>query len=141
MGTNVPDLLALEAFARTFAGRLRPGSVVGLHGALGAGKTTLVRALVRVLHGSDAAVSSPSFVFRQSYAGDPPIEHLDLYRIEDPSELDELGLEDAFGADRITLVEWPDRAPTLLPRATIQLAIAGSGDGPRSIAVGDPVPE
>jgi len=140
METQVPDLLALDAFARAFARRLRPGSAVGLRGLLGAGKTTLIRALVRVLHGSDAAVSSPTFVFRQRYDGDPPVEHLDLYRVENPAELDELGLEDAFGPDRITLVEWPERAPELLPPGAIDLAIAGSGDGPRTIVVGSAGP-
>jgi tRNA threonylcarbamoyl adenosine modification protein YjeE len=138
MGTNVPDLPALDAFARVFAQRLRPGSVVALSGPLGAGKTTLIRALLRVLHGSDAAVSSPTFVFRQRYDGDPPVEHLDLFRLADPSELDELGLEDAFGPDRITLVEWPERASQLLPAGTIDLIMAGSGEGPRTIVVGEP---
>ena len=52
-----------------------------LRGPLGAGKTTFVRAVVRELHGSDAAVSSPTFVFRQRYEGPPPVEHVDLYRI------------------------------------------------------------
>jgi tRNA threonylcarbamoyl adenosine modification protein YjeE len=136
METQVPDLAALDAFARAFADRLQPGSAVALRGPLGAGKTTLIRALVRALHGSDAAVSSPTFVFRQCYDGAPPVEHLDLFRIEDTAELDELGLEEAFGPDRITLVEWPERAPGLLPRAAIHVAIRGSGDGPRTIVVG-----
>jgi tRNA threonylcarbamoyl adenosine modification protein YjeE len=136
METHVPDLAALDAFAQGFARRLGPGSAVALRGLLGAGKTTLIRALVRALHGTDAAVSSPTFVFRQRYDGSPPIEHLDLYRIEDPAELDELGLEDAFGPDRITIVEWPERAPALLPFGAIDLGIAGSGDGPRTIVVG-----
>jgi tRNA threonylcarbamoyladenosine biosynthesis protein TsaE len=138
METDVPNLAALEAFARMFAQRLRPGSAVALHGPLGAGKTTLVRALVRVLHGSDAAVSSPTFLFRQCYDGDPPIEHLDLYRIDDPSELNELGLEDAFAPDRITLVEWAERAPGLLPPGSIDLVMTGSGDASRTIAVSEP---
>jgi tRNA threonylcarbamoyladenosine biosynthesis protein TsaE len=138
METQVPDLAALDAFARRFARRLGPGSAVALHGPLGAGKTALVRAVVRALHGSDAAVSSPTFVFRQRYDGDPTVEHLDLYRLEDPADLDELGLEDAFGPDRVTLVEWADRAPALLPRDSIELTIAGSGSGPRTIALGGP---
>jgi tRNA threonylcarbamoyl adenosine modification protein YjeE len=138
MEAHVPDLRALDTFAGAFARRLGPGSSVALHGLLGAGKTTLVRALVRALHGSDAAVSSPTFVFRQRYDGEPPIEHLDLYRLDDPAELDELGLEDAFAPDRITLVEWAGRAPALLPAHAIHLTIADSGDGSRSIAVVDP---
>jgi tRNA threonylcarbamoyl adenosine modification protein YjeE len=135
METYVPDLAALDAFAHDFASRLGPGSAVALRGLLGAGKTTLVRALLRVLHGSDAAVTSPTFIFRQRYDGAPPVEHLDLYRLEHPAELAELGLEDAFGTDRITLVEWPERAPELLPAGTIHVSIAGSGAGPRTIAV------
>jgi tRNA threonylcarbamoyl adenosine modification protein YjeE len=138
METLIPDLAALDAFAQAFARRLRPGSAVALRGLLGAGKTTLIRALVRALHGSDAAVSSPTFVFRQRYDGVPPIEHLDLYRITDPAELDELGLEDAFGPDCVTLVEWPEHAPDLLPPGAIELGIAGSGDGPRTIAAAEP---
>jgi tRNA threonylcarbamoyl adenosine modification protein YjeE len=133
MPVTLPDERALEAFARTLAAGLTPGDVLALRGPLGAGKTTLVRALVRALHGSDAAVSSPTFIFRQSYAGQPPVEHLDLYRLEDPAELVELGLEEAFAPDRITLVEWPERAPGLLPAHARTLVIAGSGDGPRTI--------
>ncbi len=137
MEAYIPDLAALDAFAQSFAQRLGPGSAVALHGALGAGKTTLIRGLLRALHGNDAAVSSPTFVFRQCYAGQPPVEHLDLYRLADPAELDDLGLEDAFGPDRITLVEWPELAARLLPAHTIDLAITGSGDGPRTISVDD----
>jgi tRNA threonylcarbamoyl adenosine modification protein YjeE len=137
METHVPDLAALDAFAGAFARRLEAGSSVALRGELGAGKTTLVRALLRALHGSDAAVSSPTFIFRQRYDGVPPIEHLDLYRVDDPVELTELGLDDAFGPDRITLVEWPERAPQLLPADAIDLRITGSGTGPRTIVVAD----
>ncbi|GAC1545195.1 MAG: tRNA (adenosine(37)-N6)-threonylcarbamoyltransferase complex ATPase subunit type 1 TsaE [Candidatus Velthaea sp.] len=135
MQTIVPDTAAMYAFARGFAAGLRAGDTVGLRGPLGVGKTTLVRAIVCALHGSDDAVSSPTFVFRQRYEGEPPVEHIDLYRLNDPRELDELGLEDAFGADRIALVEWPERAPALLPPGAIQIDIAGSGNGPRTITV------
>jgi tRNA threonylcarbamoyl adenosine modification protein YjeE len=113
---------------------LQPGDVVAMHGSLGAGKTTLVRAIVRALHGSDAAVSSPTFVFRQTYAGTPTIEHIDLYRVDDAQrELPELGLDDALGADRIALIEWAERAGSWLPPAHIELVIEGAGDGPRIV--------
>jgi tRNA threonylcarbamoyl adenosine modification protein YjeE len=114
---------------------LRPGDVVLLRGALGAGKTTLVRAIVRALHGSDEAVSSPTFVFRQRYPGTPPVEHLDLYRIADPAELRDLGLEDAFDGKALVFVEWPERAEGWLPAERIEVAIAGAGEGPRTVDV------
>jgi len=135
MQTVVRDIAALRTFARAFAAGLQRGDTVALEGPLGSGKTTLVRAIVDALHGTDDAVASPTFVFRHRYDGVPPIEHLDLYRLDDPAELTELGLEDAFAADRITLVEWPDRAPDLVPSAAIRLEILGSGNGPRTIAV------
>jgi tRNA threonylcarbamoyl adenosine modification protein YjeE len=113
--------------------------VVALRGPLGAGKTTFVRAVVAALHGSDDAVSSPTFVFRQRYDGVPPVEHVDLYRIEDPpAEMPDLALDDVFGGDAIALVEWPERAPGWLPPDRIEVAIEGVGEGPRTVRVGRP---
>lgn len=130
------DLDALDVFARRFAATLVPGDVVLLRGGLGTGKTTFVRALVRALHGSDEAVSSPTFIFRQRYDGTPPVEHVDLYRIEDPAaELPDLALEEAFAPDRIAVVEWPERAESWLPAQRLEVAIAGIGDGPRTVRV------
>lgn len=129
------DLASLPAFAAELAETLRPGDAVALHGDLGAGKTTLVRALVGALHGDDAAVSSPTFVFRQRYAGVPPIEHLDLYRVETPCDAADLGLDDAFDPATLTLIEWPERLPALLPVNAIHVEIAGAGDEPRRISV------
>lgn len=135
---RVIDLEALPAFAAELAATLHPGDAVALHGELGAGKTTLVRALVAALHGDDTAVSSPTFVFRQRYAGTPPVEHLDLFRVASPQDAADLGLEDAFDPTTITLVEWPERLPGLLPPDTVRVAIAGTGDGPRRISVRRP---
>ncbi len=138
MASDVLPLLDREALARAaaaLAAQLRPGDVVALSGGLGAGKTTFVRALVAALHGSDAAVSSPTFVFRQSYAGTPMVEHLDLYRIDDPAETADLGLDDAFAPDRVTLIEWPERAPGLVPPTAIRVHIDGSGDAPRRLRI------
>ena len=141
MASDILPLLSRDAFVATaaaLAGSLRPGDVVTLSGDLGAGKTTFVRALVATLHGSDAAVSSPTFVFRQRYAGMPPIEHVDLYRIEDPVEAADLGLDEAFSAAAITLVEWPERLPGLIPAGALRVSIAGSGDEPRSVRIERP---
>ena len=115
---------------------------MALRGPLGAGKTTFVRAVVRALHGSDDAVSSPTFVFRQRYDGAPPVEHVDLYRIDDAAaELPDLALDDAFAPDRIVLVEWPERAGGRLPPGLIEVAIDGAGDGPRTVRITRPAPQ
>ncbi|HEY5257789.1 MAG TPA: tRNA (adenosine(37)-N6)-threonylcarbamoyltransferase complex ATPase subunit type 1 TsaE [Candidatus Baltobacteraceae bacterium] len=126
-----------EAFAGAWGARLRPGDVVGLSGALGAGKTTFVRALVRALHGDDPT-SSPTFTFWHRYPGSPPIDHLDLYRVDDPDDLTELGLEQAIDGTSIVLVEWWTNAPSLLPAARYEVDIAGAGDGPRTLTVRTP---
>jgi tRNA threonylcarbamoyl adenosine modification protein YjeE len=106
---------------------------------LGAGKTTFVRAVVGALHGSDEAVSSPTFVFRQSYPGAPPVEHLDLYRLDDPvAEWADLALDEAFAPDRIVLIEWPEHAADRLPAVRIEVRIEGAGDGPRTVRVTRP---
>ena len=78
-------------------------------------------------------------MFRQTYAGTPPIEHVDLYRIDDAAaELPELGLEDAFASDRIALVEWPERAEDWLPADRIDVTIGGAGEEPRRVRVRRP---
>lgn len=129
---RVDDLEAFERVAAAFAADLRPGEVVALAGDLGAGKTTFVRAVVRALHGRDEA-ASPTFTFRHRYAGQPPIEHLDLYRVDSAADAVELGLEEAFDGESIVLVEWPERLPHLIPENAIHVAITGSGESPRDI--------
>jgi tRNA threonylcarbamoyl adenosine modification protein YjeE len=122
--------------AAQFAATLRAGDVVALSGPLGSGKTTFVRAVVRALHGVDEG-SSPTFTFRHRYDGDPPIEHLDFYRIRSESEIPELGLEEAFQGDAIVLIEWWGNAPSLLPEARWEIRIEGSGDSPRVVSIGE----
>jgi len=102
------DEAATVAVGETLAKVLRAGDVVAMTGDLGAGKTTLVRGLLHALgHGGE--VPSPSFAIVQPYEDlDPPVWHADLYRLENPAELAELGL-DSLG-DEILIVEWPERA-------------------------------
>jgi tRNA threonylcarbamoyladenosine biosynthesis protein TsaE len=127
----------LGKFAAAFARRLRPGDVVALSGSLGSGKTALVRAVVRALHGADQT-SSPSFIFRHRYDGDPPIEHIDFFRIEDPRELAELGLEEALDGRSIAFIEWWSKAPEAIPPRRYEVEIEGAGDEPRTLTLREP---
>ncbi len=128
---------ALGAFAAAFARLLRPGDVVALGGPIGSGKTAFARAVVRTLHGADQSCS-PSFTFRHRYDGDPPIEHIDLYRIENPRELNELGLEEALDGNSIVLIEWWRNAPDAIPSRRYEIEIEGAGDEPRTLLVRPP---
>lgn len=105
--TLVDEEATLDAGAR-LAQAARPGDVITLSGSLGAGKTTLARGFIAAL-GHKGDVPSPSFAIVQPYDDlDPPVWHVDLYRIDDPSELEELGLDAA--SEAVLLIEWPERA-------------------------------
>ncbi|MCW1384828.1 tRNA (adenosine(37)-N6)-threonylcarbamoyltransferase complex ATPase subunit type 1 TsaE [Novosphingobium sp. KCTC 2891] len=111
MTIPLPDIEATAVLARRIAGRLRPGDVVALQGTLGAGKTTLARAIVAAL-GYEGEVPSPSFAIIEVY--DPPsvrlpLVHADFYRLDDPSEAEELGLDD-YREGAALLAEWPENA-------------------------------
>ena len=117
-------------FAREFAKTLHAPVTVALHGDLGMGKSEIARTIIQTLRGADTVVPSPTFTIVQSYDG---ISHFDLYRINDASELVEIGLPYAIAND-ITLIEWPDIASDMLPKDTIHVYITGNGDG-RKIVV------
>ena len=104
----------------------RPGDVITLSGPLGVGKTALARGFIEALgHGGE--VPSPSFAIVQPYEElDPPVWHVDLYRLERSSELEELGLDSA--ADAVLLVEWPDRAGEWPDALALSLAFGKNGD-------------
>ena len=120
-----------RAWAAEFARGLHAPCVVALHGDLGMGKSEIARTIIQTLRGADTVVPSPTFTIVQNYDG---ISHFDLYRIEDPSELVEIGLQHAMDND-ITLIEWPDIAKDYLPADTIDVHITTHGDG-RRIVVG-----
>lgn len=109
---------------------MRPGDLVALEGDLGAGKSELARAVIRALAGAEIEVPSPSFTLVQHYDLPAfPVVHADLYRLADPEEVGELGLDDALRTGAL-LVEWPERAEDLLPadRLTIRLAVTDGSD-------------
>lgn len=120
----LPDPAATEQLARILAEELRPGDLVALSGGLGAGKTTLARALVRLFAGDPALeVPSPTFTLMQVYDGPRgPIVHADFYRLGGMQELVELGWDETTEA-AIVLVEWPERAEGALPRDRLAITL------------------
>lgn len=117
------DLKAAHAFAAKLARLLRPGDVIGLSGPLGSGKTEIARAAIRARAGAAIEVPSPSFTLVQDYQlPGLTIRHVDLYRIEDPAELAELGVAELRN-DEALLVEWPERATGLLPADRLEIRI------------------
>ena len=103
-----------EALGALLVKRVLPPFVAALSGPLGAGKTAFVRGMARAL--GVERVRSPSFILLNIYRGTHPLYHLDLYRVEDPFELYEVGIADIFhDPEGIVAVEWPERAPELLP--------------------------
>lgn len=127
------DETATEQLGATLAARLKPGDVVGLRGELGAGKTTLARAILRAASGeAGLIVPSPTFTLVEVYetkAG--TFWHFDLYRLETPEQVYELGWEDAL-AEGIVLVEWPERLGPLMPKH-LGVTLEVDGDNRRAL--------
>lgn len=118
-----------RAWAREFAKTLRAPVCVALHGDLGMGKSEIARTIIQTLRGDDTVVPSPTFTIVQNYDG---ISHFDLYRINDASELTEIGLPYAIAND-ITLIEWPDIATDILPNDTIHIYLTEHSSGRRLV--------
>lgn len=124
-----------EAFGAKLSAAVRPGDVITLSGPLGAGKTSIARGLLAALGLAEEA-PSPTFAIVQPYAPPEtrlPVIHVDLYRIDDPREIDELGLDEAQG-DSVLLIEWPERAPGRWPEA-LALSLDFAPDGGRVLTV------
>ncbi len=118
---KVPDEAAVSALASIFARQVQSPLVIYLEGDLGAGKTMFARAFIQAL-GYPGYVKSPTYGLLESYsAGGKSILHLDLYRIEDPEELEYLALRDLFDDETVLLVEWPEKGMHHLPQADLVL--------------------
>lgn len=127
---------AMQAFGRVFADHLRSGDVVLLHGDLGAGKTTLTQGIAAGLRVVDV-VQSPTFTLVQEHRGkEMTLYHLDLYRLDDPSELESLGYETYLDpVDGISVIEWPERAGEWLPERFWLVRIEHLGGDRRRVDV------
>ena len=125
---------ASEALGRVLGVRLKPGDVLALFGELGAGKTTLSRGILQGV-GFAGDVESPTFPIVQVYEGPElrlPVWHVDLYRIEDEGELEELALDEAR-QDCALLIEWPERLGALLWPDALRLHLSVAGEGTRAL--------
>lgn len=112
------------ACAAQVAKTLKPGDVVALEGALGAGKSVFARALMRALGVKDQAIPSPTFALIQTYEGEGcRVAHMDWYRLEHVEEIEALGVRDYFAPPWITIIEWPERAPELVPATAIRIRL------------------
>lgn len=121
-----------RALGAVLAAALRPGDTLALHGDLGAGKSTLARAILHAL-GWAGEVPSPTFTLVQPY--DPPalafpVWHIDLYRLQSPADADALGL---FETDAALIIEWPERLAGRIPADALHLHLSGSGDAARTL--------
>ena len=134
---TLKDEAATLAFGRDLAKVLRVGDVVTLSGPLSAGKTTLVRGLLEAL-GHAGEVPSPSFAIVQPYESlKLPVWHVDLYRIDDPSDLVELGLDD-IRADGVLIVEWPENGDASAWPEALGLSLIVGEDGERALTANVP---
>ena len=114
---------ATEDFAAALAGKVSPGTVICLDGDLGTGKTVFARGFARGL-GITEPIVSPTFTILHGYEGGRlPLWHFDVYRIEDPEEMYEIGFEDCFYGDGVSLVEWASRVKEIIPGDAVHVRI------------------
>lgn len=122
-------------FAAGFAKTLSAGDIVLLDGDLGAGKTVFTKGVVSALSNGKAIAISPTFVIVNVYDTVPQVNHFDLYRIADVSELDAIGAEEYFYGDGISIIEWPERAEGMFPASAIKVFIEKIDNEKRKIRI------
>jgi tRNA threonylcarbamoyladenosine biosynthesis protein TsaE len=133
---NIPDLVSIDAAARELID-IHPNSrIFAFYGEMGAGKTTLIKALCRVLQVTDDT-SSPSFglIYEYRTRGSDSVYHFDFYRIEYLEEAYDLGYEEYIDSGQYCFIEWPEKVATLLPPETVNVYIKITGNNERSMEV------
>lgn len=131
--TNSPE--ETWALAARLADEVKPGTVMALHGDLGAGKTCFVQGLAAAL-GIDEPITSPTYTLIGEYEGRLPLHHIDLYRLSGPEEALGLGIEEYFDINGVTAIEWAERAEGILPPDLLHIRIsADETTGTRSFHI------
>lgn len=113
--------------------RLGPGDTVCLYGDLGAGKTSLSYGIAQGLEVQTRYITSPTFTFVNEYAGRAPFYHIDLYRLKDPGELENIGFEEYIDSDGVTVIEWAERAENALPVERLSVYLSFVSENSREI--------
>lgn len=138
---TIPSLDAIDSVARQFVDLMDDYTVFAFNGEMGAGKTTFINALSRVLGVDEDPTSSPSFAIINEYRSSTTAEliyHFDLYRLENLEEAFDIGGEDYLDSGAICFLEWPERIADILPDDTVRVDIAEQPDGSRLLTVTTP---
>jgi tRNA threonylcarbamoyladenosine biosynthesis protein TsaE len=122
-----------ESFGRQVAGNVKPGDVLALTGGLGSGKTRFVKGLVAAV-GATTPATSPTFTLIHEYSGGRlPIYHFDFFRVEDRQAAERLGLDEYFFGDGVSVIEWADRFPDLIPQTARWISFETKSETQRAI--------
>lgn len=122
---SLPDLRTTSALGRYLGETARPGEVITLAGSLGAGKTTLTQAIGQGLEvPASCYITSPTFSLLHEYPGRLPLYHLDLYRLGDETEIEDLGLLEYLYGTGLSVIEWPDRLGSLMPENRLHIELS-----------------
>lgn len=138
---TIPSLDAIDSVARQFVDLMDDYTVFAFNGEMGAGKTTFINALSRVLGVDEDPTSSPSFAIINEYRSSTTAEliyHFDLYRLDNLDEAFDIGVEDYLDSGAICFLEWPERIADILPDDTVRVDIAEQPDGSRLLTVTTP---
>ncbi|MGM0546723.1 MAG: tRNA (adenosine(37)-N6)-threonylcarbamoyltransferase complex ATPase subunit type 1 TsaE [Bacteroidota bacterium] len=123
------------ARGREFVSDLKAGDIVCLTGDLGAGKTHFVKGMAQGLGINQNEVSSPTFTLINEYYGKMPLYHFDCYRMESPQEAMEIGAEEYFYGNGVSVIEWPERIESLLPHEVIWISIEAPDRNTRKFVI------
>ena len=122
---SLPDLRSTQALGRYLGETACPGEVITLAGTLGAGKTTLTQAIGQGLQVPESCyITSPTFSLLHEYPGRLPLYHLDLYRLSDETEVEDLGLLEYLYGIGLSVIEWPDRLGSLMPEERLHIELS-----------------